>query len=262
MTIAIAVLVSVGRHPASGRARRADRDARALELALRLSPSAMPLVIHAGDPREPALRDYLGMGITSLTVLDLPADADPIPALIEHLKIRRPRLVLTGTGAEAGECSGMVPYALAAALDAAIAADIADATLAGDSLDLLQALPRGRRRRLSAALPAVVTVGSAAPAARPFAFGPARRGRNEVVEAAAVPDAERAAWQLRPARARPKRLKVASGGGSAAERLRAATEIAAGRGRLLVDPPPAEAARAIWDYLRDEGIVRSSSPGV
>ena len=40
MTIAIAVLVSVGRHPASGRARRADRDARAIELALRLSPSA------------------------------------------------------------------------------------------------------------------------------------------------------------------------------------------------------------------------------
>jgi hypothetical protein len=28
MTIAIAVLVSVGRHPASGRARRADRDSR------------------------------------------------------------------------------------------------------------------------------------------------------------------------------------------------------------------------------------------
>jgi electron transfer flavoprotein beta subunit len=260
MTIAIAVLVSVGRHPASGRARRADRDARALELALRLSPSARPLVIHAGDPQEPALRDYLGMGIGSLTVLDLPADADPIPALIEHLKILRPRLVLTGTGAEAGECSGTVPYALAAALDAAIAADIADAALAGDSIDLLQALPRGRRRRLSAPLPAVLTVGSAAPPARPFAYGPAHRGRIEVVEAAAVPDAERPAWELRPARVRPKRLNVASGG-SAAERLRAATEIAAGRGRLLVDPPPADAARAIWDYLRDEGIVRSRPPG-
>ena len=168
----------------------------------------------------------------------------------------RPQLVLAGTSAEAGECSGIVPYALAAALDAAIAADIADIALAGDRLDLMQALPRGRRRRLSASLPAVVTVGAAAPAPRPFAFGPARRGRIEIVKAAAMPDAERAQWQLRPARARPKRLKV-GGGGSAAERLRAATEIAAGRGRLLVDPPPAEAARAIWDYLRDEGIVRS-----
>jgi electron transfer flavoprotein beta subunit len=256
MTLDIAVLVSIGRHPTSGRARRADRDARALELALRLSPAAQPQVIHAGDPREPALRDYLGMGIGSLTVLDLPADADPIPALVEHLKTLRPRLVLAGAGAEAGECSGMVPYALAAALDAAIAADIAEVALGGDCVELLQALPRGRRRRLSAPLPAVVTIGSGAPPARPFAFGAARRGRIEVVAAAAVPDDERAQWRLRPARPRPKRLKVA-GGGSAAERLRAATEIAAGRGRLLVDPPPAEAARAIWDYLRAEGIVRS-----
>lgn len=256
MTAEIAVLVSVGRHPASGRARRADRDARALELALRLSPARQPLVIHAGDPREPALRDYLGMGIESLTVLNLPPEADPIPALVEHLKTVRPALVLAGTAAEAGEGGGALPYAVAAALDAAIAADIAEIALAGDRLDLLQALPRGRRRRLSAALPAVVTVGSAAPPARPFAYGLARRGSIEVVAAAAVPDAERAAWQLRPARARPKRLKVASGG-SAAERLRAATDVAAGRGRLLVNPPADEAARAIWDYLRDEGIVRS-----
>jgi electron transfer flavoprotein beta subunit len=256
MTADIAVLVSIGRHPASGRARRAERDARALELALRLSRSAPPLVIHAGDPGEPAVRDYLGMGLDSLTVLHLPADADPLPALIEYLKDLRPRLVLAGTGAEAGEGSGLLPYAIAQALDAAIAADVADIERAGDRLDLLQALPRGRRRRLSAALPAVVTVGLAAPPARPFAFGPARRGRIDVVEAAIVPDAERASWQLRPARARPKRLKVAAGG-TAAERLRAATEIAAGRGRLLVNPSPADAARAIWDYLRAEGIVRS-----
>jgi len=256
MSADVAVLVSVGRHPASGRARRAERDARALELALRLSPAAPPLVIHAGDPDETALRDYLGMGPDSLTVLHLPPDADPLPALIEYLKTLRPRLVLAGASAEAGEGSGLLPYAIADALDAAIAADIADIARTGDRLDLLQALPRGRRRRLSAALPAVVTVGLAAPPARPFAFGPARRGRIEVVAAAPTPDAERAAWQLRPARARPKRLKLAAGG-TVAERLRAATEIAAGRGQLLVNPPPDEAARAIWDYLRAEGIVRS-----
>src|SRR5262249_30864063 len=110
-------------------------------------------------------------------------------------------------------------------------------------------------RRLLAPLPAVITIGTSAPPARPFAFGAARRGRIDIVEATAAPDTERAAWQLRPARARPKRLKVAVGG-SAAERLRAATEVAARRGRLRVDPPRADAARAIWDYLRDEGIVR------
>jgi electron transfer flavoprotein beta subunit len=256
MTPVVAVLVSVGRHPASGRARRADRDARALELALRLSPSEALHVIHAGDPREPALRDYLGMGIGSLTVLDLPPDADPIPALVEHLQSVRPQLVLAGTTAEAGECSGLLPYALAQALDAALAADAAEIAISGGHVELLQALPRGRRRRLSTPLPAVVTVGTAAPPARPFAFGAGRRGRVAVVKATVVPDADREQWQQRPARARPKRLKVAAGG-SADERLRAATEIAAGRGRLLVDPPAADAARAIWDYLVTEGIVRS-----
>jgi len=65
----IAVLLSVGRHPASGRARRADLDARALELALGLADTARVHAIHAGDPQEPALREYLGMGIGRLTVL-------------------------------------------------------------------------------------------------------------------------------------------------------------------------------------------------
>ena len=37
--------------------------------------------------------------------------------------------------------------------------------------------------------------------------------------------------------------------------LRAATEMQAGRGKLLVDPPVEEAARAIYDYLRSERII-------
>jgi electron transfer flavoprotein beta subunit len=57
-----------------------------------------------------------------------------------------------------------------------------------------------------------------------------------------------------PARPKPKRLKLATGG-SAAERLRAATEMQAGRGQLLLNPPPEEAARAILDYLVKEGIL-------
>jgi len=49
-------------------------------------------------------------------------------------------------------------------------------------------------------------------------------------------------------------LKLATGG-SAAERLRAATEMQAGRGQLLLNPAPEEAARAIFDYLVKEGIL-------
>ena len=44
-------------------------------------------------------------------------------------------------------------------------------------------------------------------------------------------------------------------GGSAAERLRAATEMQAGRGKLMVDPSADEAAGAIMEYLQAEGIL-------
>ena len=66
MTLNVAILVSAGAHSLSGRPRRADLDARAIELALRLSPSAPLHVVHAGDPKEAALRDYLGAGNRNL----------------------------------------------------------------------------------------------------------------------------------------------------------------------------------------------------
>ena len=75
MPLDVAILLSIGRHPASGRSRRADLDARALDLALRLGPEVRLHAIHAGDPAEPALADYLGMGLETLTVLRQPSGA-------------------------------------------------------------------------------------------------------------------------------------------------------------------------------------------
>ena len=43
----VAVLVSVGRHPVTGRARRADQDARGVELTLSLAGARISL-LHAG----------------------------------------------------------------------------------------------------------------------------------------------------------------------------------------------------------------------
>jgi electron transfer flavoprotein beta subunit len=253
MPLDVAVLLSIGRHPASGRSRRADLDARALELALRLGPGVQLHAIHAGDPAEPALADYLGMGMASLTVLKQPRDADVLPALVSHLAALKPGLILTGSTAEIGEASGMLPYLLAREMKAALLPAIAEAALSGEGVAALQALPRGRRRRLSAGLPALLTVDRAAPAARQSAFARARAGKLVILEAPAVARADSSVREV-PARPKPKRLKLASGG-SAAERLRAATEMQAGRGQLLLDPPPEEAARAIFDYLVKEGIL-------
>ena len=147
----------------------------------------------------------------------------------------------------------MLPYLLAEALGATLLANVAEIALASAGIRALQALPRGRRRSLSAPLPTLATVSLAAPAPRPWAFARARRGRIEVIDLPAGPPI---ADDIReqPARPKPRRLKLATTG-SAAERLSAATEIQAGRGRLLVDPAPEEAAAAIYDYLVEEGIL-------
>ena len=60
-------LVSVGAHPTSGRPRRAEQDARAVELGLQLAGDNLH-VLHAGDAEEPALRGYLGMGVDELQI--------------------------------------------------------------------------------------------------------------------------------------------------------------------------------------------------
>jgi electron transfer flavoprotein beta subunit len=253
MTIDASVLLSIGRHPVSRRSRRADLDARALELALRLGQEVRLHAIHAGDPAEPALADYLGMGLRSLTVLRQPARADVLPALTHHLARIRPALVLCGVAAESGEGGGMLPYVLARTLGAVLLPAIAELTLRSQVIAVLQALPRGRRRRLSAPLPAILTVDHAAPAARQTAYMKARAGVIDIIDLPAGPEREVAIHET-PARAKPRRLKTITSG-TAAERLRAATEMQAGRGHLLVNPPAEEAAETIFDYLVKEGIL-------
>jgi electron transfer flavoprotein beta subunit len=251
VSLDIAILLSTGCHPASGRGRRAEIDAKALEMALALG--ARLHGIHAGDPADPALRDYLGMGLERLTVLRQPRGCDVLPALVRHLETVEPDLVLAGTAAEDGPGSGMLPYALAQALGLPILPAAAETAVNNGLLDMLQALPRGRRRMLRANLPCLVTVDRSAKAARPSAYARARRGAIDIVEMTPGPSLPADSREI-PARRRPRRLKIMTGG-SAAERYRAATEMQAGGGKLMVDPPADEAARAIMDYLRAEGIL-------
>lgn len=81
----IAALVSVGQHPLSRRERRADQDARAVELALSLSAD-LPSLIHVGSARNESLRAYLGMGLNELTVLNADPETDAVPALANYLR--------------------------------------------------------------------------------------------------------------------------------------------------------------------------------
>jgi electron transfer flavoprotein alpha subunit len=253
----VAVLLSVGRHPASGRARRSPLDARALEMALGL-PGAEVHAIHAGDPAEPALRDYLGMGLERLAVLSIPHGGDPVPALAAHLEALAPDVVLCGNRAEGGEDSGMLPYLLAQALGFAMVADVAAIHIDAGEASLIQARPRGRRRLIETPLPVIAAVSAAAPAPRQSAFARARRGVIEALVAEAPDDTWLDACEIRPWRARPKRMRLASAG-SAADRLKSMTETRSGEGAVMVNPSAGDAARAIYDYLLEKRIIEERS---
>src|ERR1700739_4428366 len=100
-------------------------------MALSLADVARVHAIHAGDPDEPALRDYLGMGIDRLTVL--PSEGDVSRPLADHLKQLRPAVVLAGRHAEWGEAGGMLPYLIARSLDSQLISDAVSITLRGDT---------------------------------------------------------------------------------------------------------------------------------
>lgn len=252
----VAALVSVGQHPLSRRERRADQDARAVELALSLTPE-LPSLIHVGSDQSDALRTYLGMGLTELTVLNADPDADAVPALVEYLRGQDFNIVLTGVRAECGEGSGLLPYVIADRLGWPMVPRIVSVISVADGYaEVWQALPRGQRRALRVPLPFVASVDPAAEPARQSAFGPAQRGQIVAQPCSAEPDQARATWHQHPAKPRSKRLAVAKGG-TAAERMKAATAKPQGQGgQVLTEGTDREKAKAILERLVAEGVVR------
>lgn len=242
----VVALLSVGRHPVSGRPRRAERDARALSLALE---TGWPVVgLHAGAADD-VPRDYLGMGAARILAVEVADGTDPVAALAGALVHAAPRLIVAGSRAETGEGSGLVPYLLAERLGLPLVPAAVSVRLAGDEAVVVQALPRGRRRELRVTGPLIATADEHGPALRQVARGPALRGSVERV----VPDPAPAPAALspvplsvRPARARPKRIGPVSA-------------VAAG-GRTLVHPPAREAAAEILRFLEAERILAPPRP--
>lgn len=239
----VLVLVSTGRHPVSGRTRMSSSDASALELALRLTAS--PAAIHVGSAQEAALRDYLGMGLARLTVLEGARDSDDIlPALCDQIRSLNPRLVILGERAEAGEASGMLPYLLAEALDRTLLPQTVNLAFEGERTIATRQLGGGRRHRIAAEGPVIATVPAQGVETRFPAFGPARRGMIEATQFEAAVDDERESWTLAPARLRPPKLRPGGSSQQAAARA------------PLTGLSPETAAEQIYAFLATHGVLR------
>lgn len=239
----VAVLLSAGRHPVSGRPCVARRDASALELVLRCTD--LPLAVHAGLSNNPVLSDYLGMGLPRLTVLDSAQSEDDILLpLVDLLAVRRPQIIVCGMQSEMGESSGMLPYLLAKKLGLPIISDVAAFEFEDSELRISQALAGGRRRRLAADLPVILTIGTAGPKPRQWTFAKARRGIIETIAAEFAADAERLTWIEKEARQRPRKLRA----GKQDEKRQSAA---------LTGLTPRQAAERLHDFLTERGIIKA-----
>lgn len=239
----IALLVSAGRNPVSGAPRAARCDAVALEIARKL-PGELT-VLHAGDPGNPALADYLAYGAASVEVLPLPSGAEIAPALADRLAGFD--LILCGSRAEDGEESGLLPYLLAERLNLPLVPQALSLDLQGGAAEITQFLPKGARRKVQVDLPAVVCIHPMAPALPRYAHARKVAGRIVPLAAPSVSTEER--WHVEPASRAPLKLRAQKKEAGHNRMLSAIAPVAKG-GEVLSEGSPAEKAQAILAYLR------------
>lgn len=246
----IAVLVSVGAHPVNGVARWSRNDALALSLAQAVPGGAVD-VIHAGDPSEPALRDYLALGAAVVEAIEIPPSRDVLGALAE--RVRGYDIVLCGTRAEGGEASGMLPYRVAQALHMPLLPAVLSAEVQVDSVVVQQFLPKGRRRTIAVRLPAVLVAHPQAPFEVRHVYARGRAGqvqaRASAIEGACLPAA-----RIVPV-ARPPTKLAARESRSARARLLAATTTESRGGAVITQGSPDEKAQAVLTYLRTHSLI-------
>ena len=173
----IATLVSAGLHPVSGEPRHCRNDSLAMTLGLQLaeSVSAQIKVLHAGDKNNPALADYLALGAKQVDVSPVTADENIVDSLAASLT--NTDLILTGSRAENGEDSGLLPYQLAAKLGIPLVANALAIKPITNGIEVLQFLPKGKRRNVTVQLPALVVVHPLAPVALRFAYAQQMSGQ-------------------------------------------------------------------------------------
>lgn len=251
MSHRITVLVSTRIDPVSGRATRSAADAAAVAMATGLD--AAPTLLAAGDMSDAVARDYLALGVPLLTRLQGQGDAASLLARAAA----DAALVLCGARSEGGIGSGLLPYAVAAALDRPLIADVVDVQADGEGWRVLQALPRGARRRLRVSVPALLVLDSRAPAAARYSYDAAQRGRIEQRRVDGLGAARTGlAWQFEAAQRQLQPLAARLQQSGHARMASAVGTASGGRAGVLVkEGSNDDKARALLEHLRAHALI-------
>jgi electron transfer flavoprotein beta subunit len=251
----VAVLVSAGRNPVSGSPRACPGDAVAMSLGRKIAGDALR-VVFAGLHEEPALMDYLSLGASTIEVVSCSSDCDIVSVLAT--KLTDVDLILTGDRTESGTGSGVVPYALAAALMRPVIANVLDAKVDRGVAHVTQFLPKGLRRSIAAQLPAVLAVHPMAPLQLTYAH--ARRVTGRIEKSVSEENIEDVnnhiwpQWTVSPIERRPLPLR-ADVKMNAHARLQSAISQEAKGGVVAIDGTCVDKAQVVLAYLREHQLI-------
>lgn len=250
----ITALVSTAQHPTSGVARHCRNDSLAMTIGLNLaasaSASAQMQVLHAGKPDNAALADYLSLGAKQVQVIATEANVvENLAANIENID-----LILTGSRAEGGEASGLLPYLLAEKLKLPLVVNALEIRPVADGVEILQFLPKGKRRLVSVPLPAVVAIHPLAAVDLHFAFAKQITGKIVTLPALPPKNTEKIETQIKLVNRKPIKLKAPEHK-TGHERLLAAISSENKGGAVVNEGNSVEKAQVILDYLREHRLV-------
>lgn len=260
----IAALVSAGRHPVSGEPRHCRNDSIAMTIGLELSNSLNEVsnnaskfkVLHAGNPGNSALADYLALGASQIDVIPIAADTDIVDSLAA--KLANIDLILTGSRAESGQDSGLLPYLLAEKLSIPLVANALTIKSAANGIEVLQFLPKGKRRSVTVQLPAVVVIHPLAPVELHFAYARQIMGAISQQPTSGAEVATKGAnalqWKTQASIRKPNKLKARENKSGHARMLSATVSENKG-GAVVNEGNSVEKAQVILRYLREHRLI-------
>lgn len=259
-----ATLVSAGRHPVSGESRHCRNDSIAMTMGLALTNSLNAVaantskfkVLHAGDPSNAALTDYLALGASQIDVIPMVSNTNIVDSLAA--KLANMDLILTGSRTENGQDSGLLPYLLAEKLRIPLVANALTVKPTANGIEVLQFLPKGKRRSIKVQLPAVVVVHPLAPVELRFAYARQITGAISLQPTSGsvvtTKGANAQQWQTQASIRKPNKLKARENKSGHARMLSATVSENKG-GAVVNEGNSVEKAQVILRYLREHGLI-------